>query len=99
MGSGEVERWRSLVSVYFHEPAAVDTALCLMVYESGGNPGAFNSSSGASGLMQVLKSWASKFGYSPADLFIPEVNLEISAILYYSDGWGHWSPYNRGLCH
>jgi len=95
MGSN-VEQWRSLVEAYFGANAT-NTALCLMKYESGGNPTAQNPS-GASGLMQVMPFWASKFGYSTNDLFIPEVNLEIAAALYRADGWGHWSPWNRGLC-
>lgn len=95
---GNVEQWRGLVAAYF--PAnQVDTALCIMSYESGGNPNAYNSRSGASGLMQVLKGWADNFGYSPDDLFDPAVNLSISAILYADGGWSHWSPWNRGACH
>jgi soluble lytic murein transglycosylase-like protein len=95
MGSG-VEQWRGLVSSYGWD---VEIALCLMSYESGGNPNAQNRSSGASGLMQVLPSWADNFGYTPADLFIPEVNLSISYALYLDGGWNHWSPWKRGACH
>lgn len=77
---GDVEQWRSLVAAYF--PAEqVDAALRIMACESGGNPNAYNPS-GASGLMQVLSSWADNFGYAPADLFIPEVNLRIARYLY-----------------
>jgi len=97
MGDG-VEQWRGLVTSYFGAGLA-DTALCLMQHESGGNPNAQNSSSGASGLMQVLPSWAGKFGYSESDLFNPDVNLSISKALYDDGGWGHWSPWNRGECH
>ena len=91
----DVEQWRPLVATY---PWNVDTALCLMAHESGGNPDAYNSSSGASGLMQVLSSWASVFGYKSSDLFIPQVNLDISYTLYADGGWGHWSPWLRGEC-
>jgi hypothetical protein len=94
MGS-DVEQWRPLVAAY---PWNVDTALCLMAHESGGNPDAYNSSSGASGLMQVLSSWASVFGYKSSDLFDAAVNLKISAALYADGGWGHWSPWLRGEC-
>lgn len=93
MGAG-VEVWRSLVAVYDWN---VEIALCLMAKESGGNPNAFNKS-GASGLMQVLASWADNFGYQPADLFIPEVNLAISYALYADGGWNHWAPWLRGSC-
>ena len=97
MGS-DVEQWRSLVTSYFGTDLA-DTALCLMQHESGGNPNAQNPNSGASGLMQVLPSWAGKFGYAESDLFIPDVNLTISKALYDDGGWGHWEPWNRGECH
>lgn len=99
MGSG-VEQWRGLVAAYF--PAdQVDRALCIMSYESGGNPSARNPSSSATGLMQVLFStWGPRFGYdSRSDLEDPDVNLSIAAALWADGGWGHWSPYNRGLCH
>ena len=87
MGSN-VEQWRSLVAAYF--PAdQVDRALRIMACESGGNPNAYNRS-GASGLMQVLASWADNFGYAPSQLFDPAVNLHVASILYYDGGWGHW---------
>ena len=90
MGSG-VEQWRGLVAAYF--PAdQVDTALRVMACESGGNPNAYNPS-GASGLMQVLSSWADNFGVSPDDLFNPETNIWIASELYYDGGWGHWVCY------
>ena len=95
MGS-DVEQWRSLATAHFGDGA--DVALCLMAHESGGNPNAYNPS-GASGLMQVLASWADDFGVSPDDLFDPDTNLRISAALYADGGWGHWSPWNRGECH
>lgn len=94
MGS-DVEQWRGLVSEFAWD---VEIALCLMGHESGGNPNAYNPS-GASGLMQVLASWADNFGVTPADLFDPRVNLTIAAALYADGGWGHWSPWNRGECH
>lgn len=92
-----VERWRELVAEYFLAED-VDRALCLMGYESNGNPDAYNPS-GARGLMQVLGGWASEYGVSKSDLFNPDINLRIAADLRYSYGWTQWSPYNRGLCH
>lgn len=86
--AGGVEQWRSLVAVYF--PAdQVDRALRVMQCESGGDPNAYNPS-GASGLMQVLASWADDFGYQPADLFDPAINLQVSRYLWDDGGWGHW---------
>ncbi|HLF43231.1 MAG TPA: lytic transglycosylase domain-containing protein [Acidimicrobiia bacterium] len=100
MGS-DVEQWRSLVDAHFGDlgAVAVETALCLMARESGGNPTARNVSSGATGLMQVLPSWAPRFGLTRSDLEDPEINLWVSRQLYDDGGWGHWSPYNRGECH
>lgn len=87
MGSS-VEQWRTKVALYF--PAdQVDRALRVMACESGGNPAAYNRS-GASGLMQVLSSWADNFGYAPADLFDPDVNLYVASQLYFDGGWNHW---------
>lgn len=99
MGDGNVERWRSLVAAYF--PAGdVDRALCLMRYESGGNPYAWNPTSKASGLMQVMYSrWGPPFGLrSRTALDDPAVNLRIARFIRDAQGWTAWSPYNRGLC-
>lgn len=83
-----VEQWRSLVAAYF--PAdQIDRALRIMACESGGNPNAYNPS-GASGLMQVLASWADNFGYTPSQLFDPDINLYVASLLYQDGGWGHW---------
>lgn len=90
-GMGDnVEQWRSLVAAYF--PAdQVNLALAVMNCESGGNPGAYNTAYGASGLMQVLRSWADNFGYTPQQLFDPSINLHVASILYYDGGWRHWN--------
>ena len=89
-----VEQWRTLVAAYF--PAdQVDRALRVMACESGGDPNAYNPS-GASGLMQVLSSWADNFGYRPADLFDPAINLRVARYLWddgearVGNGWVHW---------
>jgi len=93
MGSG-VEQWRPLVTAYFGAGKA-DTALCLMSYESGGNPNAKNPRSSASGLFQLLAQWHDYFGIDP---FNPEQNISAAAQLQAMYGWSQWSPYNRGLC-
>ena len=97
MGS-DVEQWRGLVTEYFGDVGGVEVALCLMSHESGGNQNATNPSSGASGLMQVLPSWADVFGVTRDALYDPATNLSISRALYDDGGWGHWSPWNRGEC-
>lgn len=86
-----VEQWRTLVAAYF--PAdQVDRALRVMACESGGDPNAYNPS-GATGLMQILASWADNFGYQPADLYDPDINLHIASLLWADGGWSHW------VCH
>ena len=91
-------RWAPLVGIYFR-PDDVERVLCLMDLESGGDPAAVNASSGATGLMQVMPSWAPVFGYTVADLQDPIVNLEIAAAILDDYGWDSWSPYRRGSCH
>jgi soluble lytic murein transglycosylase-like protein len=95
--TSDVSQWLPLVAGHFN-PEDVETALCLIGFESGGNPNARNQSSGASGLMQILPSWAPKFGVSREDLFKPEINLYIARQLKDDGGWRHWSPYKRGEC-
>jgi hypothetical protein len=92
--AGGVEQWRSLVAVYF--PAdQVDRALRVMACESGGDPNAYNPS-GASGLMQILASWADNFGLIPSELFDPATNLQVARWLWddgerrVGNGWVHW---------
>ena len=89
-----VEQWRPLVAAYF-PPDQVEKALAVMACESGGNPNAHNPS-GATGLMQVLASWADNFGLSPDDLYDPATNLMVARALYDDGlsrtgwGWVHW---------
>lgn len=104
MGS-DVERWRPLVAQYF-APDKVETALCIMSYESGGNPDAKNPKSSAAGLFQFLKStWDSVplsvtgGTYSSGQVYVIESTIKAAAWLQLDSGWTQWSPYNRGLCH
>lgn len=93
-----VEQWRDLVSVYFR-PEDVDTTLCLMRYESGGNPHAW-SDTDDHGLMQVnYYWWGEVLGVTRTDLYDPETNLWAAAQVRDRQGWTAWSPWNRGLCH
>lgn len=93
-----VERWRPLVASAF--PAAeVETALCIIRLESGGNPEADNPRSTARGLFQVLGSmWASHYGVSQTDLYDPVTNVNIAGDIWENYGWSAWSPYQRGSC-
>jgi Transglycosylase SLT domain len=95
-----VERWRSLVQVYF--PASrVDEALAILQCESLGDADAYNPYSGASGLYQFLPStWASsspKAGFSGASAFDGEANIGTAAWLanrYEELGKGFWGPWS-----
>jgi len=95
--SSGVARWRSTVGLYF-ETGDIERVLCLMTEESGGNPMARNPASSASGLMQVMPSWAGAFGLQTDDLFDPHVNLWVSRQILHLQGWEAWSPYRRGAC-
>ena len=94
-----VERWRSLVASYF--PAErVDAALAVIRCESGGDPGAYNPYSGASGLFQFLPStWATvsqSAGFGGASPFDAEANIGTAAWLsgyYESRGQSPWAPW------
>jgi hypothetical protein len=88
-----VESWRALVASYFGD--RTDTALCLMWYESRGNPEAVNPTSGAAGLFQIMPFWWDHYG---GDRFDPETNTRVAKLIYDQQGWRAWSPYNRGLC-
>ncbi len=101
MGNGDVDQWLPLVAAFFGDlgPDAVNRVLCLMQYESGGNPNAKNPNSSARGLMQILASlWAPHFGVSYEDLYDPSINLLLARKIYDQQGWWAWSPYVRGLC-
>jgi soluble lytic murein transglycosylase-like protein len=93
-----VERWRPLIASVF--PAAeVDTALCIIRHESGGNPDADNPRSSAKGLFQVLGSmWAPHYGVSQTELYDPVANVQIAGDIWENYGWSAWSPYQRGSC-
>jgi len=93
-----VEQWRLLVTTYFG-PDLVPTALCLISYESGGNPDAKNPTSSARGLFQLLGSlWAPYFGVTLDQLYDPGTNVRLARQVYELQGWGAWTPYQRGLC-
>ncbi len=73
--------------------------LCLVWYESKGDPNAKNPTSSARGLTQILaSSWASYFGVTYDDLYDPETNVRLAKEIYDIQGWDAWSPYKRGLC-
>lgn len=90
----DVERWRGLVSQY--GGWNVDTMLCLMKHESGGNPSAKNPRSSATGLFQILASlWGPEY---PGDLYDPAHNTYVAHKVWGLQGYWAWSPYKRGNC-
>lgn len=94
VGAG-VEQWRGLVASYF--PAGeVERALCIMWFESRGDPNAKNPSSGAAGLFQVMPFWWDHYG---GDRYDPTTNVSVASLILASQGWTAWSPYKRGECH
>ena len=103
--SPAVEQWLPLVAGYF-EPEDVDTAMCLIRWESEGDPSIKNrQGSSAAGLFQFLRStWDSiplsvtGGTYDSGQVFQAEANVRSAAWLQNEEGWTQWSPYNRGLC-
>ena len=94
---GTVEEWRPLVAGHF-DSALVETAMCLIFYESKGDPNAISPTNDY-GLMQIhTPLWSDHYGVTRADLLVPETNLWIAADLQRRYGWAPWSPYKRGLC-
>jgi len=93
-----VERWRPLVAQHF-PPDQVDTALCIIRHESGGDPTADNPRSTASGLFQILGSlWGPYYGVSRSELYEPTTNTRLAGDIWKNNGWSPWSPYQRGAC-
>lgn len=91
----QVEQWRPLVAGQF-APDEVPTAMCLIWYESRGEPTADNPRSTASGLFQILKGWWD--GEWHLDPFVPEYNVWMAKQIKDIQGWTAWSPYKRGNC-
>ena len=98
MGSGDAEQWRALVATQF--PAdQVNSALCVIVSESGSNPSAKNAHSNARGLFQIMTSvWADYFGWTNEDFYNPELNVYAAARIWEMSGWVPWSGRTRRNC-
>jgi len=101
-GIRDVEVWRPLVTKYWAADR-VDCVLGIIKTESRGDPRAYNSSTGASGLMQHLskywKSRAAAAGFRDADglyasPYSAEANIAAGAYIAGS-GSGWYTPWNR----
>lgn len=88
-----VERWRPLVAGHF--PAEeVDTAMCVLRHESGGDPDADNPRSSATGLFQILDShWGPYFDVTTEELFDPVTNIRLAGEIRELQGWWAWTAY------
>lgn len=86
-----VHRWRPLVEEHF-PTGEIDTAMCIIKYESAGNPRADNPRSTASGLFQVLASlWGPHFGVSVEQLYDAEINTILAREIWDKQGWRAWT--------
>jgi hypothetical protein len=105
-GIRSVENWRSAVSKYWRADQ-VDCVLGIIKRESRGDPTAYNSSYGASGLMQhLIKYWPSRAAGAGfvdsagkvASPFNGTANIAAGAWLakyYESRGSSWWVPWSR----
>lgn len=91
---GNVEQWRGLVAQHFSD---VDKALCVIRYESGGNPYA-RSYKDARGLFQLMFWWADHFGISRDSLYDPATNVRYAAKVLGAQGWRAWNVVKSGKC-
>ena len=101
-----VMRWAPTVCAVF-DPADAATALCIISYESGGDPNLTNRDDparGSLGLMQINSDWwigseyhagmVSSFGRSDEAYLAPAVNVAAAALLVNDPelpGWHSWA--------
>ena len=101
-----VMRWSSTVCALF-DPADASTALCIISYESGGDPSLTNRDDparGSFGLMQINSDWwigseyhermVKWFGRSDETYLDPAVNIGAAALLVKDpelSGWHSWA--------
>jgi hypothetical protein len=87
-----VTRWRPALEQY--DDWDVAEGLRVIDCESGGDPGAVNQTSGATGLTQLLGwGWLARRLFGSADLTEPSLNLAVAHVLWLDSGgtfrW-HW---------
>lgn len=92
------ESWRSLIAAHF-PGREVDRAVCVVGWESGGNPAAENPRSSAVGLFQIMFSvWGPEFGIGYDELMDPAVNTWVAREVWDRQGWRAWAAVTRGVC-
>jgi hypothetical protein len=89
----EVERWRPLVAKYF-PPELVDKALWVIMYESGGNPGAVGDGGNAIGLFQIHHGGSIPGRPDAGRLSDPEYNIRYAAQAL-GAARGNWAPWGE----
>lgn len=92
--------WVALVDRHFRTDRDVVVALCVISYESGGNPAADNPGSSAGGLWQHLgKYWPTrsvKAGVPGTSRYDPVAATVVAAWLRYdAGGWSHWTVWRN----
>lgn len=103
---GAVMRWAPTVCAVF-DPVDASTALCIISYESGGDPDSTNRDDpgrGSFGLMQINSDWwigseyhermVQWFGRDDETYLDPAVNIGAAAVLVRDPdltGWHAWS--------
>ncbi|MCY4104070.1 MAG: transglycosylase SLT domain-containing protein [bacterium] len=101
-----VLRWEPTVCAVF-DPVDASTALCIISYESGGDPGSTNPDDpgrGSFGLMQINSDWwigseyhermVKWFGRDDETYLDPAVNISAAALLVNDpdlSGWHSWA--------
>lgn len=89
----EVERWRPIVAKYF-PPELVDKALWVIMYESGGNPGAVGDGGNAIGLFQIHHGGSIPGRPDAGRLSDPEYNIRYAAQALGAAS-GNWAPWGE----
>jgi len=80
-------RWAPLARWVGWPRACIPNLVYIIGRESSGRPTAVNSSSGCTGLLQILRSHVS----DPWRLTDPEYNLRVGLRLYRQAGWSPWA--------
>jgi hypothetical protein len=78
--------WKPLLRHEGWPASAIPTVMAIIRRESGGSPTAWNRSSNAQGLFQILACY-----YPGYRLFDPVVNIQVALRMYKARGWQPWS--------
>lgn len=79
-----------IVSIIASYPWPLDSALRIVTCESKGDPNAYNRTSGATGLFQILPYWHSWRVQPGASLWDPAENVRVAYQLWSEQSWQPW---------